>query len=253
MSNSRLNIVLISLLLAALLTAAHLVAVKAEVRPTKTPRNTLIRVAIIDTGFKHYEFDTPLKLCTSGHFDFVKKLQEVNATLPHGTRVANIIANQLKDVQYCALIYQVYGPKGVALNDVTLAINKAVANKADVINISLSGDHPDLLEQQALQDAVNAGVKVFIAADNHGINLDKDCEIYPVCYKLNGVDIVGALDPNTGGLADYTNYGSIVNDYYDGSSEWHGVRDYGTSYAAPRALSRYVLELSRFRQLEKNQ
>lgn len=202
-----------------------------------------LRIAIIDTGYKHDSTDVPLKLCKDGHYDLVKKTPTIGYSIEHGTRVANIIAENLQNVDYCAVIFQLYGPDGIDIQSIGQAVIRAIDAGVDVINISLTGNDPDFLEERVLEQATLRGIKVFQAAGNYSTNLDNKCDLYPACYKLPGVTVVGALDYTNGLRARYSNYGSLVKEYYNGYSMYHNEIDNGTSYATPRALSNYVLKL----------
>lgn len=202
-----------------------------------------IRIGIIDTGYQYDFSGIPLKLCNDGHYDFLNRTETVGHTLEHGTRVANIIAENLQNVDYCAVILQVYGTKDINTDKVGQALLRAIDARVDVVNISLSGRDPLPLEKQALNLALNKGIKVFIASGNMSTNLDKDCTFFPACYRLRGMTVVGALNYETKLRANYSNYGGVVNEYYNGYSVYHNKLDNGTSYATPRALSNYVLKL----------
>lgn len=142
-------------------------------------------------------------------------------TLAHGTIVSSIIAGKGNDG---------YGVAGVSWNtrimplvvldgngygnviDMAKAIRYAMANGADIINMSLSGYEPDPNMALALYQASKAGVLVVTAAGNDersplGVDLD-DFPLYPAC-SLPGasailtVSATDALDQK----APYSNFG----------------------------------------------
>jgi subtilisin family serine protease len=116
----------------------------------------------------------------------------------HGTHVAGIIAAESNNI----------GVTGIAPNasimplrvlddvgngtvtDIAKGINYAVANGADVINLSLGGNSPTLLLRNAIRDAVNQGVFVAIAAGNEARNTPA----YPAQYARDWGIAVGAVD-----------------------------------------------------------
>jgi len=183
----------------------------------------------------------------------------------HGTLVSGVIAavgnNNLgvTGVSWRTKIMplRVLDENGQGTTDnVISAIEYAVNNGANIINLSFVGNTYDPALAQAILDAYNAGVLVVSAAgneeiDGHSIDLDVK-KRYPVCFSgPNGENIVlgvGATDKKDV-LADFSNYGSscvdiiapgqdffgtIVydktipkfNNYYDGDFS-------GTSLAAP--------------------
>ncbi len=104
---------------------------------------------------------------------------------------------------------------GNTLN-VAQAINYAVANGADIINLSFVGSGRSLTLEQAIQHANQAGVLVVAAAGNevnHGLDMSREPE-YPVChdggFNNNWVIGVASLD-NQRHLASFSNYGNCVD------------------------------------------
>jgi hypothetical protein len=86
-----------------------------------------------------------------------------------------------------------------ATSDEVIAIQRAVANGASVINLSLGGIDFDQGEEDAVDAALAAGVTVVAAAGNEGASTPD----YPGGYK--GVIAVGAsnvTDPNNDGVYD---------------------------------------------------
>ena len=104
------------------------------------------------------------------------------------------------------------------------AVNYAVNNKARVINMSLGGTQnmtyeqyknlypeTDALARQVLQNAVNNGCTVVIAAGNNSKGFDGNWISTPAIYSdlFEGVISVASVG-NTGNPSYYTNYGSKV-------------------------------------------
>jgi serine protease len=203
-----------------------------------------VKIAIIDTGYSK-EFTTyDLKLCPSGHYDFYKNEPKVGMTTgPHGSHVGSVIAAELTDVDYCALIYQVGTAEGITLPNIIRAIEKASDAGAVAINISIVGPAHLFAEKKVLQRASNKGIAIFAAAGNENSNLDSTCNSYPGCYQIKNLYLVGAISPDGTQKAVYSNYGSLIHLWYPGHFQSkYGVVQ-GTSFAAPRALSDYVRNL----------
>jgi subtilisin family serine protease len=191
----------------------------------------MARVAIIDSGYA----GTKLKLCPNGHHDFVNPDAEFPKDRDgHGTNVGNIIADGLKDVEYCALVYRIWSKDRLTrLDDFVTAYYLAEANGASVINVSMYGQKPYGPEAFTIHEITErSNIRVFAAAGNDGENLDDLCNAFPACYTIRRLMVVGALCPTR-----VSNYGRRVDLWYDGT--------YGdvcaTSYATPRALVDYVL------------
>jgi len=206
------------------------------------------KIAIIDSGYDPSRSNIGLKLCKEGHYNYQTKTATAGFTHVHGTRVADLIATPLKDLDYCAIVYQVVTDdvNQISLENTTDAINLAIAEQVDAINYSMAGTSQSPTEKAALQTAANIGIPVFIAAGNHGLNLDKTCNIFPPCYKIKGITVVGAQDYDSPKhRAKTSNYGKIVDfwapGYYKNVHE--DLMYFGTSYAAPRALSEFILFL----------
>lgn len=214
------------------------------------------KIAIIDsgydTGFVIRENKIPLKLCKSGHFDFLTKAPRVGSAFPHGTIVGSVIAKELRRVDYCALIYQV----SLSMFDGTTdqatmikAIRMATKQDVSAINISMSGSGFSDGEFQALKAASDKGIKIFVAAGNDMQRFTAEhCSVFPACYNVTNLITVAGVD-HTGKLCDTSNYGyktvravgELVWLYRD--EDGREVRDHrcATSFATPRALSSYVL------------
>ena len=135
----------------------------------------------------------------------------------HGTHVAGTIAAArngfgVTGVAYDASIMAVKvlsdSGSGSYLN-VAQGIRYAVANGADVINLSLGGGSGDSSVRSAIEYAWNQGVAVVMAAGNDG----GSSAGYPAAYATNWGIAVGAVN-NEGTLASFSNRaGSTVLDY----------------------------------------
>ncbi len=150
-------------------------------------------------------------------------------------------------------------------SDAARAVDYAVNNGAQVINLSFSGFEPDPALKNSIKNAYEAGVTVVAAVGNNdtidGDYLD-EVPIYPACYESSfGEDwVLGVAATNEyDARADFSNYGSCVDisapgvnifgaqfqddaepeleDYYGGGWE-------GTSAAAPIVSGSAALLLS---------
>lgn len=199
------------------------------------------KIAILDTGYNPFTAGTKLKLCKSGHFDYRTNTATIGATGEHGTKVASIIAEELRNVDYCAVIYQVMNRQNNMLDvNIVDALNRARASGAAAVNLSFVSQYPTIAERKALERLAK-GARLFVAAGNDKKNLDWYCDAFPACYDIPNMVVVGATD-TSGMTASYSNRGERINVWYFGGHRYGG---YGTSFAAPRALSAYVSGLSK--------
>lgn len=139
-----------------------------------------IKVAVIDTGIDYHHPD--LKKQYKGGYDVVDGDDDPMETLAqqgtptiHGTHVAGIIAanGKMKGVAPEAelYVYRALGPGGQGTTEQVIeAIEKAVEDGADIINLSLgnSVNGPDWPTSVALDKAVEKGVVCVTSNGNSG-------------------------------------------------------------------------------------
>ncbi|MBT2657759.1 S8 family serine peptidase [Bacillus sp. ISL-18] len=139
-------------------------------------------VGVIDTGVDYTHPD--LKSNYAGGHDLVDNDRDPMETLAigkatiHGTHVAGIIAanGKIKGVAPEAKIvaYRALGPGGGGTTEQVLAaIEQAIKDKVDVVNLSLGNDinGPDLPISLALNRAVDKGIVAVAASGNSGPNV----------------------------------------------------------------------------------
>lgn len=224
-----------------------------------------IKVAVIDTGLKKDHEDFGSNVIDGYSFVGLTGTQSApvynkdNAT--HGTHVAGIIgaANNNKGVvgiapEATVSGFCVAGTDGNLTGDILRAIQKAIDDKYDIINMSLGGAYYNDLFAQKVKDAYVAGVAVFASSGNDDTNANN----FPAAYP--GAISVGAVDQN-GARASFSNYGSTVKLSFPGvaiysttvknytdtaSGHTYGDYDYmsGTSQASPAAAGTAAVILS---------
>jgi len=148
---------------------------------TEIPRmdgidGTGIKIAIIDTGvdFNHpdlYGWGPDGKVI--GGYNFIHENQLPLDTNGHGTQVAGVIAadGQLVGMAPKAkiLAYKVSEDgEGVSSELITRAIEKAIDDGADIINISLGVNKTNSKIERAVNNALDKGIFVVTAAGNDG-------------------------------------------------------------------------------------
>jgi len=151
---------------------------------TEIPRmdridGTGIKIAVIDTGvdFNHPDLFGwgPDGKVIGGH-NFIEENQLPMDTNGHGTKVAGIIAadgNTLGVAHKAKILaYKVSEDgEGVSSELITKAIEKAIEDKADIINISLGVNKTNLKIDSAVNHAWDNGIFVVTAAGNDGPEL----------------------------------------------------------------------------------
>jgi len=175
------------------------------------------------------------------------------AGVSHGTIVSGIIAANINNKKGVAGISR--GAKIMPLrvlddkgggggSEVIRAIDYAIKNKADIINLSFVGSARSEGMQEAIRRAYEANVIVVAAAGNEqsggkGYNLDKS-PMYPVCYDKNkreqmviGVGATDTLDQKT----TFSSYGECVDIMAPGISIFNTV-----AYAPDQELNGKVFD-----------
>ena len=187
------------------------------------------------------------------------------AGVSHGTMVAGIIAAHgnnntgVTGVTWRAKIMalKALNDKGEGrVSDVIRAIDYAINNGADIINLSFSSLNYSEGLQEAIYRAHAAGIMIVAAAGNEqangtGYNTDQT-KIYPACYDgrligenmVIGVAATDALDQKT----RFSSYGfscidiaapgisffnTVTNGYVSGADKYYDGYWSGTSMAAP--------------------
>lgn len=172
------------------------------------------RVAIIDTGL---DIDDPRfssLLCKDGHhWDFVENKPLKIDGHGHGTHIAGLIKQYAGNANYCLLIYRyfsAYDFKDGNLRNEIMAIDKAVADRATIINISGGGLYRSDIECNTIKEAKN--VRFVTAAGNEGSNIDPPNGYYPASCGSSNITIVGST--NRFGLKmPSSNYGTTVTEW----------------------------------------
>ena len=231
-----------------------------------------VTVAVIDTGI-----GDPSQLTVSGDGEVLNGESGGDATDDdgHGTMVASIIAaqksgaNGMQGIAPAVRLMSIReaGCNATAGNDentMATAINYAVAQGADVINISQDGYDQDSSLLLAVENAYNRGVVVVTSAgnqgdrdttDNNGTDYGVNPRTYPASYQPY-VLAVGAVD-QSGDVAPFSETGSQKNTYYIGvTAPGVGVGglvpngtidiDDGTSFAAPYVAAEAALIMQEY-------
>lgn len=250
----------LNLLILFYVAMSFLVPAAPEIKSIVVDRPETLRIAIIDTGYDRFDFDykgADLKLCASGHYDYSTSMPQVGSTFRHGTAVGHIIANELKGVDYCAIIYTIpYYTDGKEVwlgnNEILKAVKAAQLQNVVAVNLSLGGEKAGNGEREALEELAKTA-RLFMAGGNKFQDLNTKCNYFPACYYLQNSVSVGGVFPGTNQIAPYSNYNGPITAWADGTTPWENYEIHGTSLAVPRVLSDYVLRLARLQRLATNQ
>jgi subtilisin len=126
-----------------------------------------VRVAVIDTGVDRFHPD--LKVKVARNHVYTESPDDLDPSDGHGTHVAGIIASRkyglAPKVELCS--YKVFPHSGSSLNVyIADAIDQAVKDKCDLINLSLSTSLPDEAICEAIGYAFEHGSVCIVAAGN---------------------------------------------------------------------------------------
>lgn len=150
------------------------------------------------------------------------------------------------------------------------ALDYAVENGADVINLSFSGTVLDTRLQTSIRKAYESGVVVVSAMGNDDTDSDIT-QVFPACFGAQEEDdwVIGvASTTKTDEKADFSNYGSNCTDisapgvnivgikYHDPSEDYiseYGGNWSGTSMSAPIVSGAAALLLSEYKDLSPKQ
>ncbi|CAN5918294.1 hypothetical protein BH23ACT10_BH23ACT10_01950 [soil metagenome] len=175
-----------------------------------TTGDSAVTIAVIDTGIDPANTDLQGRLVAG--YDFVNSDDDPTDDNGHGTAAATIAAAAGDTIGIAGLCWkcQVMPVKVLDetgngfLSDAANGIAWAVANGADIINVSLGAPDTMPLLDDALQAALDAGVLVVASAGNDGVTTPQ----WPAADDR--ALAVGALeDADT--RASYSNHGSWVD------------------------------------------
>lgn len=219
-------------------------AIDAPTAWEQTLGSSDVTIALVDQGVQYDHPDLEANMSSSPGRDFVNgdsdPYPENPSEEPHGTHVAGIAGARTGNEQGVSgvsnstlLSARVLNSSGWgSVSDIADAVEWAVDQGADVINLSLGGGGRSQTMQNAVTYASSNGVLVVVAAGNSGSN-----EVtYPAAY--DECIAVSALDPDES-FASYSNYGDAIELTAPGTnvvSTWTGDgydTASGTSMAAP--------------------
>lgn len=197
-----------------------------------------IKVGVIDSGLDIK--NTKVKLCNYGHKNFTN--EKWTSGDEHGLNVSGIIDDNAKNTDYCQVIIKFYGKDNLDSGERFIkALEYANNINLDIINISVTGKTFIKEEKDAIENLLNKGVIVVVAAGNDASSLTKSkCDFYPACYD-DRLIVVGALDKNNEKWKE-SNYGPIIDSWVIGESVKGGGYIFsGTSQATAKVTSTIIM------------
>ena len=184
-------------------------------------------VAVVDSGVNYNHEDLAANMWDGSPtypnhgYNFYDSNDDPMDLNGHGTHVAATIGavgnNNTGTVGVCwstkIMALRVSDAAGsIDTADIVSAVNFAVTNGADIINMSLGGGSFDNAFDTALNSARTAGIVVVVAAGNDGANNDNGTDpVYPCNYTHANLICVAAVTQRYD-LASFSNYGSTSVD-----------------------------------------
>jgi subtilisin family serine protease len=215
----------------------HLARIQSEPAWNFTAGRSDTVVAVLDSGVNAVHPDLAGQLLRG--YDFVNNDADPADDFGHGTAVAGTVAaagNNGAGVAGVAfgcrvLPVKIVDASGFATYScMAQGIRYAVDQGARVINLSVAGDAPSLLLQQAVDYAWNHNVVIVASAGNNADDLPR----YPAaCDHVLGVSATAADDS----LARFSSYGNHVTLSAPGDGIWTTQRDPANPYGAWRGTS----------------
>lgn len=202
-----------------------------------------IRIAIVDTGIDLDKIEK-LKLCPNGLVNVTSDNSMIDG-FHHGSNLAFIINDRIKDLNACLIIVKAYTStyRHMTWTDEHKAFQYVLSNHIDIVNFSTTGHGRYIEEQRDVEALSKANIMFVTSAGNEKENLDVTCDEYPACYV--GSIVVGNMDYSSKPEA-LSNYGKRIEAWEYGTNiEGGGYIMTGTSQAAAihtSKLARKMLE-----------
>jgi len=211
-----------------------------------------LRIAVIDTGFGYDNAGAwgNNRLCRYGHRDFTnlgsKLFLGISTPVPkdndsHGTNIVGVIQDTAGPLNFCIIVLKYFDPnmsRDLTGKAAVRAIRYAEELHADVINFSGGGNAEDSDEDAAVRSYLDHGGKMFAAAGNYGLDIDK-FHFYPAMADPR-VIVVGNLNQD-GTYHTGSNYGKRLNVWEIGVNvTGYGITMTGTSQATAVATGKWI-------------
>lgn len=203
-----------------------------------------VKVAVLDSGVDtDHEFLEGRLLPNNVNLSSSGEQNSCEDDYGHGTHVAGILVdNTLENVKIKP--YKVLNNMGNGSTSlISIAIDMAVADGADIINLSLSAEGENQMLRDSIDEATEQGVNVIVAAGNNGADLTNKV-ISPACVE--SAVTVSAVDKNQK-LSSYSNYNGTVDIAAPGDNVMSSYLNNtysllsGTSMATPQVSAGFAI------------
>lgn len=203
-----------------------------------------VTVAVLDSGADmDHEFLVDRLLPNDVNLSSTGEDNSCEDDYGHGTHVAGIIAdNTLSNVKIKP--YKILNNQGKGSTSlIAVAIDMAVADGADIINLSLSAEGENQMLTESIDTATENGVNVIVAAGNS--KKDLSTQYYsPACIE-SAVTVSAVTKNHT--LASYSNYNGPIDICAPGDNVKSSYLNNtytlmsGTSMAAPQVTAGFAI------------
>ncbi len=164
-----------------------------------------VLVAVVDTGICYNHPFLQGHISSNGYDIIDGDSDPTDNYDGHGTHVSGTIVDCTNGLPIKILPVRVLDYDGYGTDlSVATGIRYSTSKGAKVINLSLGGGHSCIIDS-AINEAVNSGVVVCVAAGNEGSNTAYTCPAH-----LQNCIVVSALEPDES-IAYFSNYGSSVD------------------------------------------
>lgn len=212
-----------------------------------------IVVGIIDTGIDlDHEFLKNRIIPTGYNVSDSGSLNSEDDDNGHGTHVAGIVVDNTTDNVKIQAYKCLNNSGNGSLSNVCIAINSAIEDNVDVINMSLGAKGISLLLEDTVNNAIEKGITVCVAAGNNG-----QLAVNYTPANIENCITVGAVNESDQKPL-WSNYGNAVDIWAPGSAIYSSYNDggykslNGTSMATPFVTAASALLISNDISLKPN-
>ena len=184
-------------------------------------------IAVVDSGIDKHHIDLRDRLWDDGQgnpgrsFASNTNPDDLSDNTNHGTHIAGIIAASQNNERGTAglnhnfvqiMVVRIFNNPESSVITIYNGIRYAMENGADIINLSLSTKNSNSTLDQAVIEAVNAGIVVVMAASNDSRMLSSSFCPSPACigHELDGGLSVASVDTSTENLSNFSNFSSSL-------------------------------------------
>lgn len=212
-----------------------------------------VKIAVIDSGLnaEHEIFDNANIAVES--YDFVNNTYSLSDTIGHGTSVTGIIEECIPD-NVEIMVLKIFNDQGYTTDTlVCTAIQYAIENGADIINMSFGGTTEEMKGMQPYDEVIDkayaAGVTCVCAAGNSSSGTS---DMYPAnnekTLAISSIteELVLSSTSNYGEMIDFAAPGDSIKCVLPGANE--GTQS-GTSFATPHISAALACILSAYNEI----